>query len=185
MRLPAAVVALAAVALLARAADDPPNPGKQFTATFKMSGGPQGDRQIAGTIIVNRYTPLPEAQQLKEILKSQGQAGLANAIRGRANGQLSLGGLAYSLDLVVFKPSDDGFEFVIVTTRPIRLQESQEGSPSLDYPFGVVFIKLDGFGRGDGRFYPTSALRINPDGTLDVEQFNQGEGRVTDVQKQQ
>jgi len=174
--------ALALVLPAAAVAEDPASPGKQFTAIFKFSG-PQGNRQIGATILVDRYTPLDQAHQLKDVLKSQGQAGLANALRGRSNGRLNLGGLEYSLDLIVAKPIDDGFQLVVVTTRPIKYQETQDGSESLDYPLGVVSIKLDGFGRGEGRFFPTAALRINEDGSLSVDQFAKGEGRVTDVKK--
>ncbi len=157
-------------------------PGREFSATFKFKGR-QGDRRIAASILIDRFTPVAEARQLKEVLKSQGQSGLVAALRDRRNGRLRLGALEYSLDLAVAKPSEDGFLLLIVTTRPIRLEETQQGSGSLDYPFGAVSIQLDGFGRGEGRFFPTAALAIDADGAVTVQQFVEGEGRVTDVKK--
>jgi hypothetical protein len=163
-------------------AADSDNPGSEFSAIFKFSGK-QGNRQIGGTIVVNRYTPVEDARQLAEILKSQGQAGLANALRGRANGVLRLGALEYSLDLIAAKTTSKGFKLVVVTNRPIRYQETDQGSPSLDYPFGIVSIEIDSLGRGEGRFFPSAALRIQEDGAIDVYPYSEGEGRVSDVKK--
>jgi len=171
----------ALLALTARAADDA-LPGREFSAMFKLKDA-QGDRQMGATILLDRFTPLEEALSLKHVLADQGQFGLANTIRGRANGRLRLGMMDYTLDLATFAPTKDGFFVVVVTTRQIRFEESQEGSESLDFPFGIITFSLDGFGRGEGRFYPKSKLLINEDGTLAVQQYAEGEGKVTDVKK--
>lgn len=178
----AAAVGLTALLSCPAVSGEEAFPGREFSATFRMKDE-RGERQMGATILIDRLTPLEEARALKEVLKSQGQYGLANALKGRANGRLRLGALDYPLDLVMARPVRDGFHVVVVTTRPIRLEESQEGAASLDYPFGVVAIELDSFGRGEGRFFRTAALRINEDGTVAVEQFAEGEGTVTDVKK--
>jgi len=177
----AAIVVGVLLALPANA-DDEDAPAREYSAMFKLRDA-QGDRQLGATILLDRFTPLQEALALKDVLASQGQYGLANAIRGRANGRLRLGVMDYPLDLATFAPTKDGFFVVVVTTRPIRFEESQEGSESLDFPFGVITFSLDGFGRGEGRFYPKSRLLINDDGTIAVQQFAEGEGKVTDVKK--
>ena len=156
-------------------------PGREFSATFRFLG-PQGDRRMSGSIVVDRFTPVEEARKLRAVLENQGQAGLVAAIRGRANGRLRLGALEYALDLVVTKPVDGGFRLIVVTSRPIRLEETQQPSNSLDYPFGVIALTLDGSGRGEGQFYPRAALAINEDGALTVQEF-EGEGRVFEVKK--
>jgi hypothetical protein len=157
-------------------------PGREFSAVFKFKGK-QGDRQIGGTIVVDRYTPVEEAWQLAEVLKSQGQSGLAAALRGQRNGRLRLGALEYDLDLVAAKPTSKGFKLVVVTNRPIRYQETDQGSDSLNYPFGIVVVELDGFGRGEGRFYPAAALHFNTDGSVAVHEYSEGEGRVSEIKK--
>ena len=166
-------------AALATESDDP---GKEFTAIFKLSGK-QGNRQMGATIVVHRYTPVEEALQLADVLKGQGQAGLANALRGRGNGVLRLGALDYPLDLISAKPTSKGFKLLAVTNRPIRFQETDQGLASLDYPFGIFVIEVDGLGRGEGRFFPAASLRIQPDGAIDIYQYPEGEGSVTDVKK--
>lgn len=157
-------------------------PGREFSAIFKFKGK-QGDRQLGATILVDRYTPAEETWQLAETLKSQGQSGLSAALRGRRNGRLRLGALEYDLDLVAAKPTSKGFKLVVVTNRPIRYQETDQGSDSLNYPFGIVVLEIDGFGRGEGRFYPAAALHFIPDGSVAVYKYSEGEGRVSDLKK--
>jgi hypothetical protein len=156
-------------------------PGREFSATFEFKG-PQGSRRMEGTILVDRFTPVEEARKLRAVLENQGQAGLAAALRGRANGRLRLGALEYTLDLVVTKPTDEGFRLIVVTSRPIRLEETQQPSESLNFPFGVVALDLDESGRGKGQFFPRAALALQEDGALTVQEF-EGEGRVSNVKK--
>lgn len=158
------------------------SPGREFSATFDFKGE-QGNRRIEASILIDQFTPVAEARQLREVLKNQGQSGLLAALRDRRNGRLRLGALEYSLDLVVAKPKDDGFLLLIVTTRPIRLEETLQGSDSAGHPFGVVSVELDGFGRGEGQFFPRAALAIDANGAVTVQQSVEGEGRVTGVKK--
>jgi hypothetical protein len=163
-------------------AADAASPGREFSATFDFQGE-QGNRRMDASILIDRLTPVEEARQLREVLRNQGQSGLVAALRGRRNGQLRIGALDFSLDLVVAKPTEDGFLLLIVTTRPIRLEETLQGSDSAGHPFGVVSVEIDGFGRGEGRFFPRAALAIDANGAVTVQQAVEGEGRVTGVKK--
>jgi hypothetical protein len=157
-------------------------PGREFTATLEYRG-PQGTRRIGASIVVDRYTPVEEARKLKAVLADYGQAGLAAALRGRGNGRLRLGALDYNLDLVVTKPTDDGwFRVIVITTRMLRVEETETGSESLDFPFGVIAMELDHSGRGSGAFHPRATLWITEDGSVAIEGW-EGEGRVLEVKK--
>jgi hypothetical protein len=173
---------LAALGTPVAFAADAASPGREFSATFDFRGG-QGNRRMDASILIDRLTSVAEARQLREVLKNQGQSGLLAALRDRRNGRLRVGALEYSLDLVVAKPAEDGFFLLIVTTRPIRLQETLEPSNAADYPFGVVSIDLDGFSHGEGKFFPRAALAIDANGAVTVQQSVEGEGRVTNVKK--
>jgi hypothetical protein len=157
-------------------------PARELTATFEFSG-PQGNREVAATILIDRVTPVEEAQHFRSVLEREGQRGLLAAIRGRGDGRLRLGAVEYGLDLIVAQALDDGARIVIVTSRPLRAPEADLGLESLDYPFGAARIEIDGFGRGEGAFSPTASLRIEADGAVVTEQYVEGEGRVSDVRK--
>jgi hypothetical protein len=173
--------ALLGAAPAALGAKDGP-PVRELTAKFAFSG-PQGDREIGATILVDRVTSVEEAHRLKKLLETQGQGGLLAAIRGHRDGRLSFGGLEYSLDLIVAHQVDDELELWIVTTRPIHADEIATGADSLDHPFGVAHIHVDGFGRGEGDYFPVCALSIAENGELEITQAVEGEGRVSEVRK--
>jgi hypothetical protein len=155
----------------------------ELTAIFEFSG-PQGSREVPATILVDRVTTGEEALSFADILDRQGQRGLLAALRGRGDGRLKLGAIEYGLDLIVARPlDDDGVRLTIVTTRPLRTTEVDLGQASLDYPFGVARFEIDGFGRGEGVFYPTASLRVEADGAITGQQYLEGEGRITNVEK--
>jgi hypothetical protein len=160
MKRPALLVPiLLSIAALAGAAD----PSGEFTATARVETK-SGTRSTACTIIVHRPIPYEEAAPLRKILEEGGQQAVRTAILGGARGQLSLGGLAYPLDLVIFEPKGKGFRYVVVTSRPIRWEESELGEPSLDYPFTVMVFEEPAVGLGEGQIVPRAALEIEDDG---------------------
>lgn len=165
-------------------AKDAAAPPREFSATFDFQGAPgKGNRRMDASILIDRYTPLEEARHLREVLENDGQHGLLTALRDRRNGTLRLGAQDFTLDLVVAKPTKDGFALLVITTRAIALHEEIVEPWNADYPFGVVSVEIDGFGRGEGRFFPHAALAIDADGNVTVQQFVEGEGRVTHVKK--
>jgi hypothetical protein len=154
-----ALVLLSSLGAIAGAA----HPEGEFTATARVETK-SGTRSTACTIIVNRPIPYEEAAPLRRILEDGGQQAVRTAIMGAAHGQLSLGGIAYPLDLVIFEPKGKGFRYVVVTSRPIRWEESELGEPSLDYPFTVLVFEEPAVGLGEGQIVPRAALQIDEDG---------------------
>ncbi|HET9795421.1 MAG TPA: hypothetical protein VFS34_13290 [Thermoanaerobaculia bacterium] len=153
------VALLLAIAAVAAAGE----PAGEFTATARVETR-NGTRSTACTIIVNRPIPYEEAAPLRKLLEEGGQQAVRAAILGAARGQLSLGGIAYPLDLVIFEPKGNGFRYVVVTSRPIRWEESELGESSLDYPFTVLVFEEPAVGLGEGQICPRAALEIDEDG---------------------
>jgi hypothetical protein len=160
MKSPAlAFLLLSSLGRIAGAAD----PAGEFTATARVETR-SGTRSTACTIIVNRPIPYEEAAPLRKLLEEGGQQAVRTAILGGSRGQLSLGGITYPLDLVIFEPKGRGFRYVVVTSRPIRWEESELGEPSLDYPFTVLVFEEPQVGLGEGQICPRAALEIDEDG---------------------
>jgi len=145
------------------AAADAADPTGEFTATARVETH-SGTRSTACTIIINRPIPYEEAAPLRKLLEEGGQQAVRTAILGGSRGKLSLGGIAYPLDLVIFEPKDKGFRYVVVTSRPIRWEESEFGESSLDYPFTVLVFEEPAVGLGEGQIVPRAALEIDEDG---------------------
>ncbi len=79
---------------------------------------------------------------------------------------------------------EDGWRYFIVTTRPIKYTEAEEdGGASLDYPFAVFGFDSTDFSTGDGIIYTRAALSIDPDGHLQVSQYDGDPGSLTDIRR--
>jgi hypothetical protein len=134
-----------------------------------------GTRSLACTIRVTRPMPYSEAAPLRKLLEHGGQQAVLNAIRGASRGMLSLGGVEYPLDLVIFEPKGRGFRYVVVTARWVRWEETTEGHDSLDYPFSIAVFESPSTGLGDGQICPRAALEIDEEGHAYAAAY---EGRV-------
>jgi hypothetical protein len=170
------------IAVLAASAASGDEPGRELTATARMSTS-QGSRSMPITLLVSRYTPIEEARYLAELLASGGQGAVLANLRGRADGQLRLGAVEFSISLAVAEPASDGYRYLFVTARRIRVEEADLMAESLDYPFGVAVFELGDFGRGRGEIYPEAALAIGDDGRVEVEQYQSDPGELTDIKR--
>ena len=119
-----------------------------------------------------------EVVPLKRVLEEGGQRALVNTIRGSARGKIRIGGLEHSIDLVVAEPIEDGYHYVVVTTRPFRFEEPGDDRPSADYPFAVLVFDVPEFGSGEGKILPKASLSIDVDGRVRRES---GRGRTGNV----
>ena len=179
---------LAALALLSlipafAAAADNKKPTGEFTATASI-GTPSGTRSMAFDVVVVSPRGLAEVQPLKKVLEDGGQQALVNAIRGSGQGQIKLGALVYPVDLVMAEKIQDGWRYFVVTARPIKYNEADEdGGASLDYPFAVFGFDSTDFSSGDGFIYTKAALSIDPDGHLQVNQYDGEPGTLSDIRR--
>ena len=164
----------------AMAAD--PKPEGEFTATAQAET-PSGSRTMGLTVIVQRPMTVEEAQPLKKVLAEGGQQALFNSIRGSNRGTFRLGAMDYPIDLVVARQTRDGFKYVVVTARPLRYEEVQEGRDSLDHPFTVAIFEVPGFGSGQGELYTRAALVVEEDGWVQVNQYGGKPGTLKDVKR--
>jgi hypothetical protein len=155
----------------------------EYSATASI-GTPSGTRSMAFNVVVSSPRSLAEILPLKKVLEDGGQQALVNAIRGSGQGQVKLGALVYPIDLVMAEKIEDGWRYLVVTTRPIRYDESEEdGGASLDYPFAVFTWDWTDFGSSDGTIYTKASLSIDPDGHIQVTQYDGDPGVLKDIRR--
>jgi hypothetical protein len=159
-----------------------PTPVGEFTAMAQVDT-PQGSRSMGVTVIVSHPMTVEQAQQLKTVLAQGGQGALAAAIRGGTRGIFRFGAMDYPIDLAVAQQTRDGFKYVVVTQRPLRYEEGQEGGPSLDYPFTVAIFEVRDFGSGDGQLFTKAALTVEEDGYVRVDQYLDRPGVLKDIKR--
>lgn len=163
------------------AAADPP--GREFTGTAVVDT-PQGTRSMPVTLVANRYSSLAEVQKLGEILANGGQSSLLGAIRYRNDGELRLGAEVRPISLVAAEETSDGTRILFLTARRIDISEKQLGEESLNYPFGIAVITIDGFsGLGEGALHVAAALSIDADGHVEIDDYDGRDGRFKDLRR--
>ena len=166
---------------LPAAAGDPP--GNEFTGTAVVNTT-GGTRSMPLTLVVNRYASEAEVQQLAEVLASGGQSALLGAIRYRNDGRLNLGAEVRPISLVFAEETRDGHRIVFLTARRIDVSEQQLGEESLEYPFGLAEIEIDGFsGRGEGALHVAAALEIDSSGHVEILDYDGQDGHFRDLKR--
>ncbi len=155
-------------------------PPRVLTGTAVVNA-PHGTRRMGVTLVANHLTTVEQAKYLGEILANGGQGALLAALRGRNDGQLRLGGLSFSVALVVIEPTDHGYRYLFVTPRTIHVNESTFREDSMDFPFGVAVIEVNGFGNGEGELHVAAALHMDVDHHLVIEDYNGIDGHFEDL----
>jgi hypothetical protein len=175
-------IAIALMLLAAPAAAGDP-PGREFTGTAVVNTN-EGTRSMPLTLVVNRFASETEVEQLAEILASGGQSALLGAIRHRSDGRLNLGAEVRPISLVFAEETRDGHRIVFLTARRIDISEQQLGKESLEYPFGVAEIEIDGFsGRGEGSLHVAAALEIDTTGHVEIIDYDGQDGSFRDLRR--
>jgi len=178
-----ALTFLAGTLFLASAAAADDRPTGEFAATASIDT-PSGTRSMAFDVVVSSPRSLAEVTPLKKVLEDGGQQALVNAIRGSGQGQVKLGALVYPVDLVMVEKIEDGWRYFIVTARPIKYTEAEEdGGASLNYPFAVFGFDSTDFSSSDGFIYTRAALSIDPDGHIQIAQYDGEPGTLTDIRR--
>jgi hypothetical protein len=182
--MPGKILAAAAAVLLssclAARADGPTG---QFNATAEVETS-MGTQSIGMSIVVTSPMTRADAKVYKKILKDRGQRGLAAAIRGGNQGSFRFGALEYPVDMVIAEPVQDGYRFIVITTRPLEYEEIRQGKASLNNPFTVAVFTVPDFGWGDGQLYTKAKLTIDSDGRVQAATYKNRTGSLKDVTRQ-
>ena len=168
----AAVLVAVASALSAGEKKDPDT----FTATvlqtanMRLPGG--GTFQI--TMNVERWTSVEERKRLLTVFKEGGSEALMKELRKQKAGYIVPPALSrwpsWEVDVASSIPQADGGRIVrLFTERPIAFGEAYYNTRSKDYEFGIVELRLDAKGEGQGATIPAAKLTLNESGEIEVE----------------
>jgi hypothetical protein len=139
-------------------------------------------------IRINRWSSESEKTRFARLLLDRGPEALLAELRDTPSvGTIrSPGSLPWDLRFAWQERTPDGGRRVLILTdRPIDWWEIVLGSPSLEYPFSLIELRLSVDGDGDGTL--SVAARITVDRSLDLIELENYEGepiRLTDVRSQ-
>ncbi len=160
-------------------------PKQEFIANaVNMSNvGNPGASQVE--ITVNAYTTDAARDRLMEVFRKDGEAALLRSLQNeRPVGSLRApGSLAYDLRYARELPGEEGGRrLILATDRPIGFAEARNNPRTLDYPFTLIELRLDGEGRGEGRLSIATKLTLN-DNVLVIENYADQPVMLKDVRR--
>jgi hypothetical protein len=167
----------AAVAAGARAEDEQKEKKREtFTATvlqqanMRLPGG--GTFQL--TMNVDSWTSVEERRRLIAVFKEGGSEALMKELRKMKAGYIVPPAFArwpsWEVDVASSIPQPDGGRIVrLFTERPIVFGEAYYNTRSKDYEFGIIELKLNAEGEGEGVTVPAAKLSLSDQGELVVE----------------
>jgi hypothetical protein len=130
--------------------------GRETFTAFAVSTGGQRSNAVAEqlTFAVERWSTDAERQALADVLTERGPDALLDKLRAMPEvGYLRTpDSLGYPLRYADQQPlPEGGRRIVFATDRPISFSETWNSSRTLDYPFTVVELRMDGQGEGEGK----------------------------------
>jgi hypothetical protein len=140
------------------------------TANMRLPGG--GTFQI--TMNVDEWTSVEERRRLLTVFKEGGSEALMKELRKMKAGYIVPPAIArwpsWEVDVASSIPQPDGGRIVrLFTERPIVFGEAYYNTRSRDYEFGIVELKLDADGKGEGATIPAAKLSLDKDGRIVIE----------------
>jgi hypothetical protein len=137
-------------------------------------------------LAITRWTPDAERDRLMQVFKEKGPNALLEALRDtRPVGFIKTpDSLAYDLHYARQMPGEDGGRrIVLLTDRPISFWEARNQPRSIDYPFTLIELQMDGKGEGVGKLSVATRITLNGN-VLTLENFANQPVMLTTVRKQ-
>jgi hypothetical protein len=154
------------------------------TANMRLPGG--GTFQI--TMNIDEWTSVEERKRLLTVFKEGGKEPLMKELRKMKAGYILPPSFArwpsWEVDVAASIPQPNGGRIVrLFTERPIIFGEAYYNTRSRDYEFGIIELKLDAEGKGEGMTIPAAQLSLDAEGQIVVETtpYNTGPQKLIGV----
>jgi hypothetical protein len=180
------------------AQDDPPEKqpkAEKFGALAFLQSGAGRAMVGAGArvnvdLYVKRYTTDAEAKHMAGALLEGGPNALLKALeKAKSIGKITVTGRVgfYDLKIIRSHRTPEGRRIYAVGDRPMGFLEVYSGSPSEDYPFGILQIDLKpnkkGREEGEGALLYAAKIKVLNGKSIDVESYGIGPIKLMGVRK--
>jgi hypothetical protein len=187
MRTVLAATLIAAVTIAVPAAQLNKAGPESFTAfDADSSTMANGARTGAVEIVINGWSTDADADRLLAVLKNKGQDVLLAELTKlpKLGYIMKPGSVPYHLYFARQRPEADGGRMVcLMTDRYIGGWESRDRPRTIDYPFTLLQLHLDGSGNGEGKASMYTRITQGRDGTIELDQFAKQPVALTEVKK--
>ena len=137
-------------------------------------------------LLIEQYSTREETLELLKILAEDGWRQLENKLVATERARFILPGqLGHNIGFADSTPAEDGGRVIhLVSARPLFLFEALGGTRSREYPFGVIEIRLDADGKGDGSVFAAAKIQFNNDGNLVIESWGIPPYSISEIEQQ-
>lgn len=159
---------------------------RAFAVNMDSTVGRTGAQSVE--IVVDRWSTEAEASRLLETLQTQGPQKLLDALQAipRLGYIRTPDTIGYELHFARKTPAEDGGEHIVIATdRYISFWEARNQPRSIDYPFTVIEIHMNGDGTGEGKM--SIATKVTTDkkrGTIILENYGTQPVRLNQVRRE-
>jgi len=146
-----------------------------------------GSRPTRMSITIERWTTDAERQGLLQALQEGGTERLVEAMHGLDVGYVQMQkGLGQRVSVASLWQTDEGQLIRVATDRPFTAGPRLGGTRSLEYPIGVMEIRLPSEGAGEGTIYEATKVKFNEQGQIEIQSMQQDTGprRLLGVQQE-
>jgi hypothetical protein len=158
---------------------------ERYTATaINMNDGRSGTIDIS----VNRWSTDKQRDALVSVIAEKGPEKLLDALQDMpAMGHFGApGNLSWDIHFARKMPLPDGGERVIlITDRRIGFWEASHQPRSIDYPFTVIELHLDGDGRGEGKMSIATRIVLDKkENMVTLENYQTSPVQLTNIRRE-
>lgn len=171
-------------------AKDPVERLTAFAVDMSTSPDARSNQVRSGTvnIAIERWSTEEERKRLMGALKEGGPDLLLKQLQKIDDpaGQIyTPGRVGTPLRFAWQSPLPDGGRRIVVATdRKIGFLEAANRPRTIDYPFLVLDIRMNGEGKGQGKLLPVARIERAEDGTFEVESYASEPVRLTEVRSE-
>jgi hypothetical protein len=155
----------------------------EFTGVLLSSAGAV---TVPVTLHVDGFTTAAEVGQLSRLLGDNDPRRVVAALAEmQPRGWIRVGNLiGFEVPVIREFTTDKGTRIVAVLDRPFPLWEQLEGTRSPDAPFGMIELKLDLNGNGNGTLVPAGRVMFTQDGKVEIMGDGATQHRIIGVTQQ-
>jgi hypothetical protein len=173
------------IALIAAVAITAAPPAERFTAAaINMNAGAAGNIEI----VIDRWSTDAERDRLMRVMMEKGPEKLLDTLQDmpRVGYFRSPNSLGWDIHFARKVPGKDGGErVVLVTDRRINFWEAANRPRSIDYPFTVIELRLNGDGQGEGKISVATKIIADKEANLvTLENFDTQPVMLTQVKRE-
>ena len=150
-----------------------PAAAEQFRGTVIDAGGavPRAS-STPFTLKIEQYTSDEEALGLARLLAQQGPEALRRELEKIDHGWIRFGSrLGYPISFARSFDTPEGRVIRVATDRPVAFIEARNLLRTMDYPFGILELRLPPEGKGSGRLIVAAEVRFDDKGVLQIESY--------------